>query len=162
MTVNYDEQIAALPAQIKELEAKRDGINPWMPKVGGEYFTVCVEDTGEIFIGKCINLHPEPLKRHTKAFGVLKTEAEAENRVKQLRAITKWQSIPNDFVPDWGDAEQYKCYPVLKLNTGISTTCSWTTQLFPFQYFATEKQCQRAIDWMGEESMRHLFGIFGD
>jgi hypothetical protein len=159
--MNYNEQIAALQAQIKELEAKRDGITPWMPEKGGEYFAVTINNGHEVAVAECIYRDHGLFKNRAKNLGTFKTKVEAENRIKQIRAITKWQSIPNDFVPDWGDYKQWKYYPIIR-HDEIDLDYSCGLQFFPFQHFATKEQCQRAIDWMGEESMRHLFGIFGD
>lgn len=159
--MNYNEQIAALQAQIKELEAKRDGIDPWMPEVDGRYYSIDCFSFHKLQVMECTHGSYDVTFNAQTNLGIFKTEAEAENRIKQLRAITKWQSIPNNFVPDWEDGDQYKWHPIISHGEiDIDNSCGF--RYFPFQHFATKEQCQRAIDYMGEESMRHLFGIFGD
>jgi len=145
------EEIAALRARLDVLEKQ---VNKW-PQVGDRYFYIYPSGVGD---DHWAGLY---LDRERKAIGnVYRTITEAERELQKRRVIVKMRGMTKSFVPNWQDEHQFKYYPYYDHSEGC--WCNGAVREyqygFLFPYFATEADCQAALDALGDEMNVFLDG----
>lgn len=155
--MSHEERIKKLEAQKLRIEAELEalkGFKLWGPALGQDYFHITLT-------GMCPYLHVDNARENTSVtsliasqrLGIFKHKNVADNHFSLLKAISKWNRIPNNFHPDLQNTYVDKWYPFFHSGKFIAQS---TATLFPcvaIRPFATQIECERAIQWMGDSMM---------
>jgi hypothetical protein len=130
----------------------------WKPKKGDKYFII----SSRLEVVKFNNQEDSIDKKVINSGNCFKTKEEAQHMVDKLKVIKELQdfAIENrDEEIDWYDKEQDKwaiCYDIE--NKEIAYESGKKIKSVPFNvYFATEKDCERAIKTIGEDRIKKYY-----
>lgn len=126
----------------------------WKPNDGDSYYYIC--STG------CISYDtfsetwsPDKLRRNL--YNAFKTEEESKKMIEKIKIINRLRELSNASFYRNCEEKKYLIIYNSKLKEIDYTTHTCIREL-PFNvYFATQKDCQNAIDEIGEENLKKYY-----
>lgn len=148
------EKVAELEARINAPVSAR-----WKPEEGENYHYW----KGEADWTRFESDYPSDLQNY--AIGnVFRTKEEAETKCRAIfKRMEIWQKLEDfagGFVPDWDDIEQDKQCIIYNPKTGQFEIYSWNSwRISPLPQFPTREAAQAAIDAIGVDDLKIMFGV---
>lgn len=125
----------------------------WKPEDDEKYYYIdsCVGVDWDYY---CSNYDDDELR--VRIGNVFKTEEEAEKMIKKLQIINTLKELSNIDFND-SDSDKYVIYYSTNHNDILINKHACIKEL-PFSiYFATEKDCLKAIDIIGKENLKKYY-----
>lgn len=133
---------------------EKENNKSWKPKEGDSYFYI--SETGRVISGTFLSLLPSDNDKvlFNNAF---QTAEEAEHMLEKIKIINKLRELSN--INFGNDTSQSKYSIGYEIDTKkVSPTINRYVRTIPFEvYFETYKDCQNAIDTIGEDNLKKYY-----
>lgn len=128
--------------------------NLWKPKNNEEFYYLCSDNNG---IYSKTNGYSYNDKCKIDIGNCFKTKKEAQHMIQKIHIITQLRKLSNINFNDTPDGTHYAIAYDVEANE-ITFNVSYYYKDLPFNiYFATEEDCKKAVETIGEDNLKKYY-----